>query len=60
MPTNHPQDDFVKTALRLPKDLHTAVHASAKTHDRSFNGQIVAVLRAALLTPATTQQGATQ
>lgn len=48
MATEH-QDDYTRTALRLPRDLHKAVHEAARQQDRSFNGQIVALLRAALL-----------
>lgn len=45
MATNQTQEDWVKTALRLPRDLHADVHAEAKRQDRTFNGQIVATLR---------------
>lgn len=45
MATNQTQADWVKTALRLPRDLHADVHAEAKRQDRTFNGQIVATLR---------------
>tara|TARA_B100001105_G_scaffold236652_1_gene212619 strand:+ start:24236 stop:24409 length:174 start_codon:yes stop_codon:yes gene_type:complete len=57
MATSATQDDYAKTALRLPRDLHRAVHEAAKQQDRSFNGQIVALLRAAL---APVKQGASQ
>ena len=56
MSTNSTQDDYAKTALRLPRDLHRAVHEAAKQQDRSFNGQIVALLRAALMQPKEQQQ----
>ncbi len=49
MTSKQPKDGYAKTALRLPRDLHNAVHAAAQAEDRSFNGQVVAVLRAALL-----------
>lgn len=52
------QDEYARTALRLPKDLHQAVHEAAKAQDRSFNGQIIAVLRAAM--NAGRAQGAVQ
>ncbi len=39
------QKDWVRTALRLPRDLHAVVHEAAKVNDRTFNGQIVAALR---------------
>lgn len=45
MATTKPQEDWAKTALRLPRDLHALVHEEAKRQDRSFNGQIVALLR---------------
>lgn len=48
MATSINQDEWVKTALRLPQDLHAAIHETAREQDRSFNGQIVAMLRAAL------------
>lgn len=41
-------NDWAKTALRLPRDMHTQVHEEAKRNDRTFNGQIVAMLRQAL------------
>lgn len=47
METSKPPADVVKTALRLPRDLHQQVHAEAKRQDRTFNGQIVATLRQA-------------
>ena len=49
MTSQRQHDGYARTALRLPHDLHKAVHAAAQAEDRSFNGQIVAVLRAALL-----------
>lgn len=42
------QTDWARTALRLPPDLHQLVHQEARTNDRSFNGQIVALLKQAL------------
>lgn len=54
MKTNQTQADWQKTALRLPRDLHRDVHAEAKRQDRTFNSQIVAVLRQN--TPAAQQQ----
>lgn len=45
MATNQSQIDWQKTALRLPRDLHQQVHATALAEDRSFNAQIVAMLR---------------
>lgn len=45
MATNIPQDDFQKTALRLPKDLHARVHEAAAEGGRSYNAEIVARLQ---------------
>ena len=39
--------EYVATAIRLPPDVHAAVHEAAKQQERSFNGQIVATLRSA-------------
>lgn len=46
MATNIPQDDFQKTALRLPKDLHARIHAAAAETGRSYNAEIVMRLQA--------------
>ncbi|WP_428418219.1 Arc family DNA-binding protein [Methylibium sp.] len=45
MATNTPQDDFHKTGLRLPKDLHSDLHAAAAMSGRSYNSEIVARLQ---------------
>ena len=45
MNTNQTQANWQKTALRLPRDLHQQVHEVAKAEDRTFNGQIVALIR---------------
>ncbi|MCR8961182.1 Arc family DNA-binding protein [Variovorax sp. S2] len=39
------QKDFVKTALRLPPDLHASLHGSAKESERTFNAEILHRLR---------------
>lgn len=39
------QADWVRTALRLPAELHKSMHAVAGSEDRTFNAQIVAMLR---------------
>lgn len=39
------QKDYVKTALRLPPDLHAALHEAAAEGDRTYNGEIVNRLR---------------
>ncbi len=40
MATLTPQDDFLKTALRLPKDLHGRLVDSAAANGRSLNSEI--------------------
>lgn len=35
------QTDFVKTALRVPPDLHKALHKAADEAERTFNGEII-------------------
>lgn len=39
------QDDYIRTALRVPPDLHRAIHDSAAAHQRTFNAEILARLR---------------
>lgn len=39
-----PQDDFIKTAIRLPRDLHAAILDSAAQHGRSMNAEMLARL----------------
>ena len=51
MTAKRQRQEYKATAIRLPPDVHAAVHEAAKQQERSFNGQIVAVLRAALLKP---------
>lgn len=55
MATNQTQAEWAKTALRLPRELHQQVHEAAKAEDRTFNGQIVALLKVAI---ASRQQSA--
>lgn len=38
------QDDFLKTALRIPRDLHEQIQSAARTTGRSMNAEIVARL----------------
>jgi hypothetical protein len=38
------QENWVRTALRLPPEIHAKVHEQAEKNRRSFNGEIVAVL----------------
>jgi plasmid stability protein len=40
------QDDFVKTALRLPRGLHARIQASAAAAGRSMNAEIIDRLQA--------------
>lgn len=50
------QDDYIRTALRVPPDLHAQLHEAAKGNNRTFNAEIVARLQesfdgVAILTP---------
>lgn len=40
------QDDYIRTALRLPPDMHKALHESADASGKSFNAEIIARLQA--------------
>jgi len=40
------QDDFIRTALRVPPALHKALHESASAANRTFNAEILARLQA--------------
>lgn len=40
------QEDFQKTALRLPRDLHTKIIECAKNNNRTMNAEIVERLEA--------------
>lgn len=39
------QDDHIKTALRLPRELHTRIQEFAQINERSMNAEIVARLQ---------------
>lgn len=39
------QDDFIKTALRLPRGLHATIQASAEGSGKSMNAEIIARLQ---------------
>lgn len=39
------QDDYIRTALRVPRDLHKALHESASKSNRTFNAEIIARLQ---------------
>lgn len=41
MATSIDQKNFVKTALRLPPELHSAVHEAAQRSGRSYNAELV-------------------
>jgi tRNA uridine 5-carbamoylmethylation protein Kti12 len=45
MATNISQDDFQKTALRLPKKLHALLHEAATENGRSYNAEIISRLQ---------------
>lgn len=50
MATNAPQDDWHKTGLRLPKELHHQLHEAAAASGRSYNAEIVARLEQSFTT----------
>jgi hypothetical protein len=35
------QDDYIRTALRVPPDLHARLHAAAERAGRTFNAEII-------------------
>lgn len=45
------QDDYIRTALRLPPDMHKALHESADASGKSFNAEIIARLQASFAEP---------
>lgn len=51
MATSLDQTDFIKTALRLPRELHARVQASAEARGASLNSEIIHLLQRALETP---------
>ncbi|HEL4660748.1 TPA: Arc family DNA-binding protein [Stenotrophomonas maltophilia] len=38
------QEGYIKTALRLPPDLHSRIHKSARESGRTFNAELIARL----------------
>lgn len=48
------QDDYIRTALRVPPDLHAQIHGAAKENNRTFNAEIVARLEQSF-SPETSQ-----
>lgn len=45
------QDDYIRTALRVPPDLHKEIHEAADKAGRSFNAQLVYLLEKGLKAP---------
>lgn len=45
------QDDYIRTALRVPPDLHSRIHDAAKSNNRTFNAEIVARLEQSFSSP---------
>jgi hypothetical protein len=39
------QDDYIRTALRVPPSLHKQIHEAAKAADRTFNAEILSRLQ---------------
>ena len=54
------QKDYVKTALRLPPDLHAALHEAAAEGERTYNGEILARLRSTFKGKRTQQPSTTK
>ncbi len=48
MATSIDQKDHIRTALRVPPDLHAKIHEAAKANNRTFNAEIVARLEGSL------------
>ena len=48
MATSLDQSDFIKTALRLPRELHARVQVSAESHGASINTEIIQLFLKAL------------
>ncbi|WP_321810105.1 Arc family DNA-binding protein [Burkholderia sp. BCC1985] len=42
------QDDFIKTALRLPRELHAAIRLAAESGGKSMNAEIIGRLQDSL------------
>jgi hypothetical protein len=45
------QDDYIKTALRLPRDLHVKLLSAAEKNGRSMNSEIIDQLQRAFNQP---------
>jgi len=48
------QDNYIRTALRVPPDLHAHIHEAAKSSNRTFNAEIVARLARSFEPPSDT------
>lgn len=48
------QDDYIRTALRVPPGLHAQIHEAAKSNNRTFNAEIVARLEQTFSGPVET------
>lgn len=51
------QSDYVKSALRLPRDLHAQVSDDAERNGRSLNAEIISRLRTSPLDGLTADVG---
>lgn len=49
------QDDYIRTALRVPPELHKQLHAAAVARGRSFNAEIIGRLYESFEEDATVQ-----
>lgn len=45
------QDEYIKTALRLPVDLHAEIQASAERNGRSMNAEMIARMQSSPIKP---------
>lgn len=52
MATSIDQSNYVKTALRLPPEVHAAVHESAQKNGRSYNAELVDLVQQSLTAKA--------
>lgn len=50
------QDDYIRTALRVPPDLHKRIHEEAAQANRTFNAEIVARLQASFDSAGNTEE----
>lgn len=57
MATSIDQRNFVKTALRLPPEVHAAIHESAQQAGRSYNAELVERIQQSLRSDADARRG---